>query len=547
MQSCLGIYIENNLIKYAKVSRDRDNLKVDSFGTKFYENVEEAIQQVVQETNSTKSPIAVNSPDARYDYFNYFALLNKNALKKSIDIDFEMLCTERGIDKDSVEKRYIFELNPNDSEQLKAINASINKINLNSEKELLKNYNLTSIMPMPIGITNLVKLDETKNELIVNLEELTTLTFTEKGHIDSVESIPTSILEAIEEIARRENSKTKAYEILKNITITTQDYDVMQDGNEYMDVVIPVLFKIVNEIKEKINEFGKPVHKIHFSGTGIIINNIDMYFQDRLNDIESVIIKPPFLDSQSLKIGIKDYIEVNSAIALALTGLNIGKVNDMDFGNRSNFGISGIDVSGISSGGNIKSLKETSGEKLDAVERLFIRMTTVCLLFIICYAIITNRLYSNMSDKDFKTQAKIDETNRSIEAMTKTEETIENLNDRYEASIARFNNEAIKIGDSVFTSTEIQNFLSNLKTIIPRETKLVSLENTKDRHFVIQARANKYQQLGYLKALLETPTQSGIVQKPILENVKASTGTKYYDEEADENFILITIEGDLPE
>ncbi len=484
MQSCLGIYIENNLIKYAKVSRDRDNLKVDSFGTKFYENVEEAIQQVVQETNSTKSPIAVNSPDARYDYFNYFALLNKNALKKSIDIDFEMLCTERGIDKDSVEKRYIFELNPNDSEQLKAINASINKINLNSEKELLKNYNLTSIMPMPIGITNLVKLDEAKNELIVNLEELTTLTFTEKGHIDSVESIQTSILEAIEEIAKRENSKTKAYEILKNITITTQDYDVMQDGNEYMDVVIPVLFKIVNEIKEKINEFGKPVHKIYFSGTGIIINNIDMYFQDRLNDIESVIIKPPFLDSQSLKIGIKDYIEVNSAIALALTGLNIGKVNDMDFGNRSNFGISGIDVSGISSGGNIKSLKETSGEKLDAVERLFIRMTTVCLLFIICYAIITNRLYSNMSDKDFKTQAKIDETNRSIEAMTKTEETIENLNDRYEASIARFNNEAIKIGDSVFTSTEIQNFLSNLKTIIPRETKLVSLENTKDRHFV---------------------------------------------------------------
>lgn len=547
MQSCLGIYIENNLIKYARVSRDRENLKIESFGTKFYENLEQSISQVVQETNSTKVPIAVNAPDARYDYFNYFALLNKNALKKSIDIDFEMLCTERGIDKDSFEKRYLFELNPNDPEQIKAINASINKINLNSEKELFSNYNLSSIMPLPIGITNLVKLDDEKNELIINLEETTSLTFSERGHIDSVVTIETSILEALKEITLRENSQNKAYEILKNITITTQDYDILQEGNEYLDVVIPVLFKIVNEIKEKINEFGKPVHKIHFSGTGVIINNIDMYFQDKLNDIECTIIKPPFLDSQSLKIGIKDYIEVNSAISLALTGLNIGKVNDMDFGTRSNFGISGVDVSGIASGGNIKSLKETSGQKFDAVERLLVRMIAVCAIFILCYAILSNKLYSNMSDKDYQTQAKIDETKKSIETMNQTEEKIENLNNRYETAIARFNNEAIKIGDSIFTSAEIQNFLSNLKTIIPRETKLVSLENTKDRHFVIQARANKYQQLGYLKALLETPTQSGTIQKPILENVKASTGTKYYDEEAEENYILVTIEGDLPE
>ena len=87
MQSCLGVYIENNLIKYAKVSKDRESIKIESFGTKFYEDIKQAIEQIVQETNSTKLPISINSPDAQYDYFNYFALLNKNALKKSIDID----------------------------------------------------------------------------------------------------------------------------------------------------------------------------------------------------------------------------------------------------------------------------------------------------------------------------------------------------------------------------------------------------------------------------------------------------------------------------
>ena len=50
MSSCLGLYIENNIIKYAKVSKDHDNLKIDAFGIKFYEKLGDAIDQVVEET-----------------------------------------------------------------------------------------------------------------------------------------------------------------------------------------------------------------------------------------------------------------------------------------------------------------------------------------------------------------------------------------------------------------------------------------------------------------------------------------------------------------
>lgn len=545
MQSCLGVYIENNLIKYAKVSKDRESIKIESFGTKFYEDIKQAIEQIVQETNSTKLPISINSPDAQYDYFNYFALLNKNALKKSIDIDFDMLCAERGIDSTTVDKRYIFTLNPNDVEQMKAINVSIPKKYIEEEKGLFEKYELTSIMPLPIGITNLIKMDDKKNELVVNLEETTTLTFCERGQIDSVQTINTNIIEALQKISQIENSKTKAYEILKNTTISSQEIDMIQEGNEYLDLIVPILFKILNEIKEKINEYGKPIHKIYFSGTGVTINNIDMYFQDRLNDIQCVLIKPSFLDAQSLKIGIKDYIEVNSATSLALSGLNIGLANELNFGTKSVFKVSGVEISAPTT--KVKTLKETSGDKLDAYEKLIIRIFAVFLIFLICYTVVTNKLYNNMVDKRATAQAKINETNEAIQNMDNTNEKISNFSKEYTKAIARMNNEALVTTDNVFRNTEIQNFLSNLKTIIPRETKLVSLENTEDRHFVIQARANKYQQLGYLKALLETPTQSGSVQKPILENVKASTGVRYHDEDAEEEYILITIEGDLPE
>ena len=41
--SCLGLYVEENLIKYAKVSKDHDNIKVEAFGIKFYEKIGERI------------------------------------------------------------------------------------------------------------------------------------------------------------------------------------------------------------------------------------------------------------------------------------------------------------------------------------------------------------------------------------------------------------------------------------------------------------------------------------------------------------------------
>lgn len=548
MQSCLGVYIEDNLIKYAKISKERENLKVESFGVKFYEDLSKAIDQIVAETNSTKVPISINLTNEFYDYFSYFALLNKNALKKSIDIDFEMLCAEKGINKDEIERKNIFAIDQDNPQQMKAINVSAEKALLDSRRDLFSKYNLHTIQPLPIGIMNLVKLDEDQNQLIVNMEEKTTLTFCENGQIYSIQEIESSIGEVLRKITKIENSETKAYEIMKNITITSQELDTMQDGNEYLEYVVPVLFKMLNEIKEKMNEFGKQIHKVYFTGTGIIINNVDMYFQDRLNDIECDLIKPEFLDSQSLKIGIKDYIEVNSAISLALSGLSNG--NELNFAGKTGFKLQGLEITGLPKGKEVtkvKSLKESSGEKLDAFEKMTVRLIVLCFVFIIMYAVITNHLYKNRVEKFSDTEQKIQETTTSISDMNKTKTAIEYLTSEYESIISKLNSESVQNGQSVFRTNEMNNFLTKLKSIIPTEVKLVSIENTQDRHFVIQARAAKYQQLGYFKALLETATQEGSSYKAILENVKASTGIRYHDEKTDEDYILVTIEGDLTE
>lgn len=56
MPSCLGINIENNIIKYAKVFKERENTRIETCGVKFYDNIDEALNQIIEETYSKNTP-----------------------------------------------------------------------------------------------------------------------------------------------------------------------------------------------------------------------------------------------------------------------------------------------------------------------------------------------------------------------------------------------------------------------------------------------------------------------------------------------------------
>ena len=108
MSTCLGLYVENNVIKYAKVSKDNDNIKIDSFGIKFYDKLNEAIKQVIEETYSYKTPISINLSNEEYNYFYLFSLLNKKDMQNVINTEFESICYDKGVNKDAFESRYAY-------------------------------------------------------------------------------------------------------------------------------------------------------------------------------------------------------------------------------------------------------------------------------------------------------------------------------------------------------------------------------------------------------------------------------------------------------
>ena len=74
--------------------------------------------------------------------------------------------------------------------------------------------------------------------------------------------------------------------------------------------------------------------------------------------------------------------------------------------------------------------------------------------------------------------------------------------------------------------------LYEVRTVIPENVQVTSIENTTNKHIVITAEAEKYEQIGYFKAKLKSAG--------ILTNVISNSGVK------EGEIVKVTIEGDLP-
>ena len=334
MSTCLGLYIEENLIKYAKVSKEREQIKVESFGMKFYDNLDQTIKQIVEETYSYKTPISINLSEEMYNYFQVFALLNKKDLPKAIQTEFESYCADKNYNPNVFETRYAITPNTQDKEKLKVIHVSENKIELNKKLQKFNGYKLQNITPVSMTIPSIAELEEKENCLIVNIEEDTTITTVIDKNIYDITKLDIGSREILDKINVKENSYQKAYEICKETTIYTSEGKELTDAEtNYLEDIMPTLYEIVGHLRKIINESLDKIDKIYITGTGALINNVDLYFEEYLENVGCEILKPSFVKI-SPDINIKDYVEVNSAISLALNGLGQG-ISGMNFKKNS--------------------------------------------------------------------------------------------------------------------------------------------------------------------------------------------------------------------
>ena len=224
MASCLGIYIDSNIIKYAKITKEKDDLKVDAFGIKIYSDLLQTIDQIVSETFSFKDQISVNITDEMYDYFYMSDLLSKKDLAKAIETEFESLCVEKQYNPNALESRYAIVNDQNDKTKIKVIHVAENKMKIN---QILQNFDgkrLQNITPIALTIPNIAQTNEKENALIVNIEDKTSITTLVGSKIYDVQNLDVGAQQILDEINAKENSYLKAYEICKNTIQLVKKY-----------------------------------------------------------------------------------------------------------------------------------------------------------------------------------------------------------------------------------------------------------------------------------------------------------------------------------
>lgn len=547
MQECLGINISKKLIKYSKVQHINNEFKVKSYGIKFYDWYElgEIIKQVIQETNSSKTPISINIDNEKYYYFDFFNLTNKNYATRAIETEFESFCVDNHLNRNALEGRYIYSLNKNNNDKNKVIYIYESKGDLNERKKFFEGTNLVSATPITTCLPNIAKMEKNKNIMIIDINEKTTITTILGQNIYNVDTLEAGMEEAFEQINLKENSPLKTYEVCKNTTIYTMEMQQSvnsENNNEYLQIIVPSLYNIAQEVKNVIKNHKK-IDQIYLTGTATVINNIDLYFQEFIPDAKVEILKPFFAENDT-SINIKDYIEVNSAIALAIQGLGYG-TKALNFCNEKKHGslkaLLSMDVKEL----DLSKLKPSKINfnfgSMDKVAGVLTTSGTSILLFLLIFYCVGITLLGNeINNKKTATQDVISDTQAQISLAQKDDNKITQRTADYVKYKTNLENINTAIETKRSRKNQIPNLLNKIIYNIPKEVQLteiknkeVSIQDNTVEHILIYAQSKKYEQLAYFKARLKNEN--------ILDNIVSTEGTK----DDSEGYVKTVIEGDL--
>ena len=546
MQECLGINISDKLIKYAKVEKDNNDFKLVSSGIRFYDNLElsSTISQIINETNSSRTPISINISKEKYYYFDFFNLTNKNYVKKAIETEFESFCTDNHLNRNALEGRYIYSLDATNHDKNKVIYVYDSKGDLDERTKPFKDYNLVSAVPTPIALYNVIKPEKNKNIMIVDLNEKTTITTILNQQIYNVDILEEGLNVAFEAINEKENSYLKTYEVCKNTTIYTmemQQNSLDSPDSEYLQILVPSLYKVSQELTNIMKNYKK-IDQIYLTGMGTVINNVDLYFQEFIKDSKVEILKPFFTENNTA-INIKDYIEVNSAIALAIQGLGYGaKTLNFVAGNNASRlkNLLTMDVGDLkASKPKLSMPKINFGNLENSVTSITASATAILLFSIIAYCVGITILGNKIEAKKTAVDEVIADTQEQTKKASETDSKITQRTTDYNKYKSNLEDINSAIENKRSRKNQIPNLLNKIVYTIPKEVQLTRIENkevknpegTETQHINIYAQSNKYEQLAYFKARLKNAS--------ILDNIVSTEGTKEGD------IVKIVIEGDL--
>lgn len=548
MPSCLGIYIDKNIIKYAKVTSDKATagITLDAHGVKFYDNVQATVAEIAEEVDMRNGPISVALSNEEYYMTQVFSNLKKKDMMELILAEYSEKNTKEGIPTSIMEMRFKLAQNIGVLDKNLALCVSTSKAELANINQNFSEFKIASIEPLPVSIKNLFANEAIDEEsIVINIEDKTTITLFTKNEIQHLESFELGAEEIINQLAIKYNSTAKAYEACKSVSVYADDIE-NQDGEarEILDVIIPVLYDIRQRVEAIVEPYNKIIKKVYITGTAAIINNVDLYFQQIFAKPTCEVLIPFFIRKDNPKI--KEIIEVNSALALALDGIGMAspeyefslaakkvlgtkslkdfakkikldkakkvvteKFNELKaklpaFASKGKKKRGKVKIDFVEGSADIASIAnddESDEEKtrnFDALAGWLRRLAIMLGMVLAFYSVVAVYSANQIDKKNTDTLKQISLVNANVSAANQDATFLRGQAEKYIEITNKLKAIITKINEQTSRGFDIPNFLSKVMFIMPANVVVTSIDVSETGNVLIKAESGQHAQLGYL-------------------------------------------------
>ena len=551
------------------MSKDKNSLttRIDSYGVKFYDVLSQTLLEIIQETKSKDDSISVCLTS---DFYLNSACPKSMKPKEKLEFlqsDFEENCQKQGINPANYDVRFILSDDPVDVSQHKAICMGVGKVELTNLWAALSQYKFESITAIGATIVNLLpNKGAGQNCLIINIEDETKLTLVRDGQIFDLIAIEVGMDEVITTLAESYNSYAKAYAACKGIdAYSTTDTSLDADSKMIREALMPVLYDLKTRIATAIEPYIDDFSEVYISGTGIIVNNIDLYLSEVFKGKKVELLVPSFVNRD--RNNLKDVLEVNSALAtsyLCLTGINkdedyllsgttlknevakkrfspkaiftnvkekVDEINKKTLKTRKSskkkkkdIQVDGMEQLGEVGGSGEFNLQDEEEEYYDPMAEWFVRVAISLATAWIAYTVVTFFITSNINSKIHTIEENKLKTEYAISQVTYDRTEIEKKKNNYQNKVAKLKDVINRAKIKKERSYNVPNFMSQLMFIIPIDVKVTSISiGSVDNKVILEAESGRYAQLGYFVSRLKL---AGILKDVTMDVVDMSSNIK---------------------
>ena len=515
MASCLGVYLSDDILKYAKLSMDNNkNVKLEEYGVRYVKTgKKEALKSIIEETNSQNIPVALNPQGDEFINIQlYDQAQSKAYIADVVKMEFEAWCEKRA--KTLERYNYVYKIS-----ELKTSDNKHNGVIDVLEKSVVEEFSslagakVTHMSPPELLIDKLVPLDEI-NYILVNLDDELSIETVINGRLADFKTYPTGMKKILTQAAGKLGSFQKTYEACKQLNVFSEG-DTSTNNKELEIIVEPILQDILKEIQAVVNRNRKEVTKVFLAGDGIVFTNIDILFREFL-DMKTEILKPHFIMDTSNVKNMAEVLETTQAVALAYEVLQPTNktLEFMNANTKIKSTFTGIFSKKPKQPKVKKTASEKSQENLGAKIVFDPNKTKVGLicasiavgLCLVAYVIFSSMYVSKVNSMVKEINAKTDKAKKTVATVNSDADYIQknateykDINEQVQEVVDQI--EGNQIGK--FSTYNVASFLQGIIKVIPKNVQLKTISSDDNKNIKITAQSSNYADLGYFVAELK--------------------------------------------